>query len=162
MTRLRWGASYAEGKRSPLLGFVPYHELDGRPNVVVDGSPTTGTVLCLSHWPGIASPAEFRADLSAQMAFAYLEAYDRHHPAADVVCVRACARDRYAMKIAEIGIDDADGAHAAESEPAPGFILCCAMYPASVKDDVVGRSRAGVLHCHQVNRAADSGQPGDF
>jgi hypothetical protein len=84
MSRLRRGGPDAEGKRSPLLGFVPYHELDGRPNVVVDGSPATGTVLCLSHWPGIASPARFRADLSAQMAFAYLEAYDRHDPATAV------------------------------------------------------------------------------
>jgi hypothetical protein len=65
-------------------GFVPYHELGGRPDVVVDGAPTTGTVLCLSHWPGIASPPRFQADLSAQMAFAYLEAYDRHHPATAV------------------------------------------------------------------------------
>jgi hypothetical protein len=84
MSRLRWGASGGGGKRSPLLGFVPYHELAGRPNVVVDGSPTTGTVLCLSHWPGIASPPGFQADLSAQMAFAYLEAYDRHDPATAV------------------------------------------------------------------------------
>jgi hypothetical protein len=84
MSRLRWEASDAGGKRSPLLGFVPYHELGGRPNVVVDGSPATGTVLCLSHWPGIASPPRFQADLSAQMAFAYLEAYDCHDPATAV------------------------------------------------------------------------------
>lgn len=84
MSKVSWGAFGGEGKRSPLLGFVPYNELGGRPNVVVDGSPTEGTVLCLTHWPGIASPAEFRADLSAQMAFAYLEAYNRHHPATAV------------------------------------------------------------------------------
>jgi hypothetical protein len=33
--------------------------------VVVDGSPTEGTVLCLTHWPGIAAPEAMRADLSA-------------------------------------------------------------------------------------------------
>jgi hypothetical protein len=65
-------------RRSPDLAYVPYGELGGRPNVVVDGSPAGGTVLCLSHWPGIGSPAEFAADLSAQMAFRYLGAFDRH------------------------------------------------------------------------------------
>jgi hypothetical protein len=44
----------------------------------VDGSPTEGTVLCLTHWPGIASPGEFVADLSAQMAFRYLDGYCLH------------------------------------------------------------------------------------
>lgn len=74
-------ATVVGGKRSPLLGFVPYNELGGRLNVVVDGAPASGTVLCLTHWPGIDSPPQFQADLSAQMAFAYLEAYDRHDPA---------------------------------------------------------------------------------
>lgn len=73
------------GNRSPDLRYVPYPELaDGTPNVVVDGSPTDGTLLCLSHWPGIASPARFAADLSAEMAFSYLEAFD-HHPGAEAV-----------------------------------------------------------------------------
>ena len=44
----------------------------------MDGSPAPGTVLCLSHWPGIASPPEFAADLSADMAYRYLGAFDRH------------------------------------------------------------------------------------
>jgi hypothetical protein len=66
------------GARSPGLQFVPYGELAGEPNVVSDGSPTDGTVLCLSHWPGIGSPPEFAADLSAEMAFLYLGAFDRH------------------------------------------------------------------------------------
>jgi hypothetical protein len=71
--------------RSPDLHYVPYGELDsGRPSVVVDGSPAPGTVLCLSHWPGIGSPARFAADLSAEMAFAYLDAFDLH-PGASVV-----------------------------------------------------------------------------
>jgi Family of unknown function (DUF6687) len=69
--------------RGPDLHYVPYAELtaSGTPNVVVDGSPTSGTVLCLSHWPGISSPAEFADDLSAQMAFRYLRAFDRHSAA---------------------------------------------------------------------------------
>ena len=54
------------------------------PSVVVDGSPAPGTVLCLSHWPGIGSPARFAADLSAEMAFAYLDAFDLHEGASVV------------------------------------------------------------------------------
>lgn len=44
------------------------------PNIVVDGSPNAGTVLTLTHWPGIAQPARLGADLSAEMAFRYLGA----------------------------------------------------------------------------------------
>jgi hypothetical protein len=54
------------------------------PNVISDGSPTGGTILCLSHWPGIGFPVEFAADLSAEMAFRYLAAFDRHRDAAAV------------------------------------------------------------------------------
>jgi hypothetical protein len=71
--------------RSPDLHYCPYGELDsGVPSVVVDGSPAPGTILCLSHWPGIGSPARFAADLSAEMALAYLDAFDLH-PGASVV-----------------------------------------------------------------------------
>jgi len=69
---------------APALRFVPYGELAGRPNVVVDGSPTEGTVLCLSHWPGIAVPPDLQADLSAEMALRYLGTLDRHDAAAAV------------------------------------------------------------------------------
>lgn len=56
------------------LSFRPYDELGAEPNVVVDGNATAGTILTLSHWPGSpAVPAEVQADLSAQMAFRYLE-----------------------------------------------------------------------------------------
>ena len=64
--------------RSPGLHYAPYGDLRGTPSVVVDGSPTEGTLLCLSHWPRIGSPPEFAADLSAEMAFGYLAAFDRH------------------------------------------------------------------------------------
>ena len=69
------------GSRSPALHYVPYGELAGVPSVVVDGSPTDGTVLCLSHWPGIGSPPAFAADLSAEMAFSYLDAGSATTPA---------------------------------------------------------------------------------
>lgn len=63
--------------RTPLQ-FVPYGDLAGRPNLIVDGSPAEGTVLCLSHWPGTPTPPELQADLSAEMAFRYLRSFDRH------------------------------------------------------------------------------------
>jgi hypothetical protein len=66
------------------LRFVPYDVLGGDPNVVVDGSATEGTVLTLSHWPQSAVPPGLEADLSAEMAFAYLGRGDLHGPAAVV------------------------------------------------------------------------------
>jgi hypothetical protein len=56
-----------------MMRFVPYHELDGRPNVILDGSPTDGTVLCVTHWPGYPPPDVIADDLSAQMAFRLLD-----------------------------------------------------------------------------------------
>jgi hypothetical protein len=63
------------------LRYAPYDDLAGRPNVIVDGSATDGTVLCLSHWPNTPVPAGLEADLSAQMALAYLSRFDLHAPA---------------------------------------------------------------------------------
>jgi len=60
------------------LRFAPYDALAGAANVVVDGSPTEGTVLSLSHWPHSVAPPGLHADLSAQMAFAYLDRFDLH------------------------------------------------------------------------------------
>jgi hypothetical protein len=60
------------------LRYAPYHALDGRPHVVVDGAPTDGTVLTLSHWPRSGTPAPLRRDLSAESAFAYLDRPDLH------------------------------------------------------------------------------------
>jgi hypothetical protein len=53
--------------------FEPYHLLDGRPHIVLDGSPTDGTVLSVTHWPGYPAPEAIAADLSAQMAFRLLD-----------------------------------------------------------------------------------------
>jgi hypothetical protein len=58
------------------MKFVPYHLLDGRPSVVVDGSPAPGSVLTVTHWPGYPPPAGIEDDLSAQMAFHLLERAD--------------------------------------------------------------------------------------
>ncbi|MGH9289662.1 MAG: DUF6687 family protein [Acidimicrobiales bacterium] len=58
------------------MKFVPYQLLDGRPSLVVDGSPAPGTVLNVTHWPGYPPPAGIEGDLSAQMAFRLLERPD--------------------------------------------------------------------------------------
>lgn len=50
------------------MHYEPCHALGGRPNVMVDGAPVTGTVLTLSHWPASPTPVPLRADLSAQIA----------------------------------------------------------------------------------------------
>lgn len=63
------------------MRYVPYSELGGRSNVVVDGSATEGTLLTLSHWPHSGTPPGLKADLSAQSAFAYLDRPDHHVPA---------------------------------------------------------------------------------
>ena len=39
---------------------------------MVDGAPVPGTVLTLSHWPATPTPPGLRADLSAEIAFAWL------------------------------------------------------------------------------------------
>jgi hypothetical protein len=41
--------------------------------VILDGSPTAGTVLTVTHWPGYLPPEQLGADLSAQMAFQLLD-----------------------------------------------------------------------------------------
>lgn len=69
---------------SPPLRYVPYEELAGRDNVVVDGSPTEGTVLSLSHWPQLPIRPGLKADLSAEMAMAYLDRFDLHGSAESV------------------------------------------------------------------------------
>lgn len=63
--------------------FVGYSASASQPNVVVDGSPNAGTVLTLTHWPGYPQRPGFEFDLSAEMAFHYLDA-PAEHPPADV------------------------------------------------------------------------------
>ncbi len=67
------------------LGFAGYEQTVGTPNVVVDGAPNAATVLTLTHWPGIPAPAGLADDLSAQMAFRYLDAGADRHGGAEVV-----------------------------------------------------------------------------
>ena len=65
------------------LRYLEYNASRTIPNVVVDGSPNEGTVLTLTHWPGMAQPGGLAADLSAQMAFRFVR--NGVSAAADVV-----------------------------------------------------------------------------
>ena len=64
--------------------YLDYEASRQVPNIVVDGSPNESSVLALSHWPGVAAPPGLARDLSAEMAFAYLDT-PVEHPRADVV-----------------------------------------------------------------------------
>jgi hypothetical protein len=64
--------------------YRPYDELDGIANVVVDGAAHPDTLIALSHWPHSGTPVELRDDLSAQIAFHYLD-HPEHHVPADAV-----------------------------------------------------------------------------
>lgn len=68
------------------LSFRPYAEASVEPNVIVDGTPTANTCLTLSHWPGSPTvPLDLQADLSAQMAFRYLDRVESLHGDAAIV-----------------------------------------------------------------------------
>jgi hypothetical protein len=67
------------------LRYEPYGVSGTTPNVVVDGSPNGSTVLTLTHWPGFPAPSGLADDLSAQMAFRYLDLGHALHSPAEVV-----------------------------------------------------------------------------
>ena len=60
------------------MDYRAYSELTETPHVVVDGSAQASTVLTLSHWPGAMTPEILRADLSAEIAFNYLDHPELH------------------------------------------------------------------------------------
>ncbi len=66
------------------MRYLPYIETTPVPNIIVDGAANPGTILTLSHWPKSGTPAELKADTSAEIAFNYLHA-PRFHVRADVV-----------------------------------------------------------------------------
>lgn len=65
--------------------FAPYGDSEDVANVVVDGAPNAGTVLVVSHWPGLPTPPGCAADTSAEMVFRYLERGADLHDAAEIV-----------------------------------------------------------------------------
>jgi hypothetical protein len=90
-----------------VLTFVPYHLLDGRPSVVLDGSPAPGTVLTVTHWPGYPPPAGIEDDLSAQMAFRLLARPDLMPQEAEVVSNNHFDQDGLVSVYALVAPDDA-------------------------------------------------------
>lgn len=56
----------------PDARFVPWHEVNGRPHVVVDGPANPASVLGLSHWPDGGVPGALAADSSAEIVVRYL------------------------------------------------------------------------------------------
>ena len=69
---------------SARFTYAGYAASAHQPNVVVDGSPNDATVLTLTHWPGFPQPAGFHFDLSAEMAYHYVDEPIAHSPA-DIV-----------------------------------------------------------------------------
>lgn len=57
------------------MKFVPYHQLEGRANIIVDGTPHPHTQLTLSHWKSSGTPKPFLADTSAEIVLRFLEAH---------------------------------------------------------------------------------------
>lgn len=60
------------------MKYVPYHQLDAQPNIIVDGRAAHSTRLTLSHWPGNSTPVGLKADLSAEIVFNYLDNPQEH------------------------------------------------------------------------------------
>jgi hypothetical protein len=58
--------------------YLAYGQLDGVPNIVVDGAAHPDSLITLSHWPRSTTPAALRDDLSAQIAFHYLDHPELH------------------------------------------------------------------------------------
>jgi hypothetical protein len=90
------------------MRYVEYTAAADLPNVVIDGSPNDGTVLCLTHWPGIACSHDGLADdLSAQMAFRYVDRGMDLHGDAEVVTNNHFDQDGLVGVYALVAPDDA-------------------------------------------------------
>ncbi len=71
-----------------LMKYVPFgSDLEGVPNVIVDGLANAATVLSLSHWPRSATPESLKADTSAEIVFKYLRSPDAGALRGDVEAV---------------------------------------------------------------------------
>ena len=62
----------------PAARYVPYPDVGGRPNIVVDGAPLASTVLTLSHWPNNETHPDLCRDTSTATVLAYLDRPDLH------------------------------------------------------------------------------------
>ena len=55
------------------MEFKAYSDLNGQPNIIVDGSPHKDSILVLSHWKGSGTPKEYIRDTSAEIVLDYME-----------------------------------------------------------------------------------------
>ncbi len=99
--------SYRSLMAPSTLRFVPYEETGEVANIVVDGSPNAGTVLVISHWPGLPTPPHCAADTSAEMVFRYLDRGADLHQGARVVTNNHFDQDGLAGVYALLCPDDA-------------------------------------------------------
>nr|MBC8242096.1 hypothetical protein [Alphaproteobacteria bacterium] len=60
--------------------YIPWTELHGTPNIMVDGAAKDGTLITLSHWPKSGTPENLKADSSTDIVFDYLNAPTMHVP----------------------------------------------------------------------------------
>lgn len=58
------------------MQFVPYPQICGVPHVIVDGTGAPGSVLVLSHQPGVRTPPELRGDTSTEIVLRFLDQAD--------------------------------------------------------------------------------------
>jgi hypothetical protein len=86
--------------------YLPYGELDGVPNIVVDGAAHADSLVTLSHWPKSGSPAALRDDLTAQIVFHYLD-HPELHVAAEAVSNNHFDQDGLMSVYALVNPDDA-------------------------------------------------------
>lgn len=55
-----------------MYSFKPYYQLDGLPNIIVDGSPHKDSKLVLSHWIDSGTPMKWMRDTSAEIVLDYI------------------------------------------------------------------------------------------
>jgi hypothetical protein len=60
------------------MRYRPVQEVIGKPHVMTDGPGVAGSVMVLSHWPDSCTPWPLKADLSAEIAFNYLDQPEYH------------------------------------------------------------------------------------
>jgi hypothetical protein len=99
----------------PVFRFAEYEHTTHVPNVVVDGSANRATVLTLSHWPGAQTPPLLRRDLSAEIAFAYLDhpevwvdaelVTNNHFDQDGLVCVHTLVEPEQSLEHRQLLID---------------------------------------------------------
>src|ERR1700726_586713 len=70
---LSMGGPLGTGPARPARRYMPVHDLDSQPHVMIDGAARPGTAIILSHWPRSATPPELRRYLSAEIVIAALE-----------------------------------------------------------------------------------------